>query len=244
MSPRTDLELQLPELFDTHPVPMCVYDPQTLRLLAVNPAAVARYGYTEAELLGMPLDALLAPEDVPRFHAVVIRSGESPQSHTGQWQHRTKDGSTFPVRLSIGATDLGGRRVFACILHDLSAFKRVEQQLHQSQKMEAIGQLAGGVAHDFNNLLTVIMGYGSLLQGMVPAWDPKRPMLDEIVATADRAAAVTHQLLAVSRAPAADPIVLDPNRVITDLTRLLQRAIGPELGLDTALDPTARCVRI
>src|SRR5207248_9437206 len=124
---------------------------------------------------------------------------------------------------SVGVMDLGGRRVFAGILHDLSALKRVEQQFHQAQKMEAVGQLAGGVAHDFNNLLTVILGYGSLLQGMVAPGDPKRAMLDEIVATAERAAGLTRQLLAISRKPRSDPVVLDPNRVLADLTRLVPR---------------------
>ena len=157
--------------------------------------------------------------------------------------HR-KDGTVVPVRLSVGEMDLGGRRVFAAILHDLSALKRVEEQFHQAQKMEAVGQLAGGVAHDFNNLLTVILGYGSLLQGMVSPADPKRPMLDEIVSTAERAAGLTRQLLAISRKPGSDPVVLDPNRVLADLTRLVHRLLGAGVALVTELDPGAGHVRI
>ncbi|MBY0514511.1 MAG: response regulator, partial [Gemmataceae bacterium] len=196
----------------------------------VNPATERTFGYPAADLIGRNVDVLLPEPLAPGKPREVVA--------------RRRDGSTLAARLTVGVMDLGGRRVYAGILHDLTAFKRVERQFHQAQKMEAIGQLAGGVAHDFNNLLTVIMGYGSLLQGMLPEWDPKRPMLDEIVATADRAAGLTRQLLAVSRAPAADPVVLDPNRVVGDLTRMLQRLMNPGVHLETVLDPAARYVRV
>jgi PAS domain S-box-containing protein len=213
-----------------------------------NPATGRMFGYTAAELVGRNVD-LLIPElhrsAAGEFLCRELAAGESGVvGAPREVAARRKDGTAVPVRLSVGVMDLGGRRVFAGILHDLTALKRVERQFHQAQKMEAVGQLAGGVAHDFNNLLTVILGYGSLLQGAVPRGDPKRAMVDEIVATAERAAGLTRQLLAVSRKPGADPVVLDPNRVLADLTRLVDRLLGPGVTLVTELDPGAGHVRI
>jgi PAS domain S-box-containing protein len=213
-----------------------------------NPAAERMFGYPAAELIGRNVSVLLPDPDRTGHDGSLAQFRAAGEARLiGKPREviaRRKDGATFPVRLSVGVMELDGRRVYAGILHDLTAFKRVEQQFHQAQKMEAIGQLAGGVAHDFNNLLTVIMGYGSMLQGMLPEVDPKRAMLDEIVSTADRAAGLTRQLLAVSRAPSADPVVLDPNKVITDLTRMLRRLIGSSVVLHTELLPSARHVRI
>ena len=214
----------------------------------VNPATERMFGYPAAELIGGSIAVLMGATDRAAHAGNLARyraTGEPhiighPREVIGQ----RKDGSTFPARLSVDVMELGRRKVFAGILHDLTAFKAIERQFHQSQKMEAVGQLAGGVAHDFNNLLTVIMGYSSLLQGMIPEGDPMRPMLDEIVGTADRAAALTRQLLAVSRSPGGEPAVLDPNRVVADLTRMLRRLIGSSVTLHTELQPAARHVRI
>jgi PAS domain S-box-containing protein len=214
----------------------------------VNPAAERMFGYPAPEMIGRNVAILMPDPDRSAHDGYLARyraTGEPRIIGTAREViGRRKDGTTFPVRLSVGLMDVNGRRVFAGILHDLTAFKRVERQFHQAQKMEAIGQLAGGVAHDFNNLLTVILGYGSLLQGIVQDWDPKRAMLDEIVTTADRAAGLTRQLLAVSRAPSAEPVVLDPNKVVSDLTRMLRRLIGSSITLHTELQAAARYVRI
>jgi PAS domain S-box-containing protein len=213
-----------------------------------NPATERMLGYSVEELLGRDISVIM-PEPHRSAHAgYLARYRETGEARLigspREVPARHKDGTVFPVRLAVGEMDLGGRRVFAGIVHDLSALKRVEQQFHQAQKMEAVGQLAGGVAHDFNNLLTVVLGYGSLMQGMLPPDDPKRAMADEIVSTAERAAGLTRQLLAVSRKPAADPVVLDANRVLSDLTRLVHRLLGPGVVLATDLDPGAGHVRI
>jgi len=122
-------------------------------------------------------------------------------------------------------------------LHDVTERRRLEDQLRQAAKMEAIGRLAGGIAHDFNNLLTVINGYGALVQDRLPVDDPSREMVGEIVAAGERAVALTQQLLAFSRKQVLAPEVLDLNTVVAQMERLLRRLIGADIDLAACLQP-------
>lgn len=116
------------------------------------------------------------------------------------------------------------------------ALRRSEEQLRQSQKMEAVGRLAGGVAHDFNNLLTVIGGYCAVLQRRISPDDPLQKIASEIGHASDRAAGLTHQLLALSRKQVLQPRILDLNEVVTGMGKMLQRLIGENIELRTAFD--------
>jgi PAS domain S-box-containing protein len=124
------------------------------------------------------------------------------------------------------------------IAMDISERKSLEEQFRQAQKMEAIGQLAGGVAHDFNNLLTAIRGYADLLLESVSHADHRRADLDEIVKAADRAASLTRQLLAFSRQQVLQPALLDVNVLVTDMSKMLRRLIGEDIELATTLVPS------
>jgi two-component system cell cycle sensor histidine kinase/response regulator CckA len=115
--------------------------------------------------------------------------------------------------------------------------RRLEERLRQSQRLEAIGRLAGGVAHDFNNLLTAITGYNDLLRQQLDRADPRRRYADEVAKASDRAAALTHQLLAFSRKQVLSAIVVDLNAVVADSVSLLRRLIGEDVELVTHLDP-------
>jgi two-component system, cell cycle sensor histidine kinase and response regulator CckA len=120
---------------------------------------------------------------------------------------------------------------------DISARKQLEQQLHHSQKMEAIGQLAGGVAHDFNNLLTVINGYAGFLLSDLPGDDPRCADVEQIVQAATTAASLTRQLLAFSRRQVLKPTVLDINAAIAEVEKMLRRLIGDDIVYTTVLEP-------
>lgn len=117
----------------------------------------------------------------------------------------------------------------------LEALRQSQEQLLQSQKLEAIGQLAGGVAHDFNNLLTVIGGYSDLLLRKLASDDPSRPRIQQIHEASDRAASLTRQLLAFSRKQVLQPKVLDLNSIVPDIQRMLRRMIGENIELRTTL---------
>ncbi len=130
-----------------------------------------------------------------------------------------------------GATEIVGS------WSDVTQRKQLEEQFRQAQKMEAIGRLAGGVAHDFNNLLTIINGYGTLVLTRLPADDPTREMIREVVAAGDRAAGLTRQLLAFSRKAFIEPRVLDLKVLVGDLQKMLRRIIGEDIQLTVASDP-------
>jgi signal transduction histidine kinase/ActR/RegA family two-component response regulator len=147
-----------------------------------------------------------------------------------QW--RRKDGKIITVRLSgRSILEQGSTVGFEMIVEDITERRLLEDQLRQSQKMEAVGQLAGGVAHDFNNLLTVIKGNTQLLLEKVEPGDPRRSGLEQIQKAADRAASLTSQLLAFSRKQVVAFRVLDLNGVLSNMVQLLHRLLGEHIEL-------------
>ena len=143
-------------LFEDNPLPMWVFDRETLRFLEANHAAVAHYGYSREEFLSMTLANIRPPEDVARLKDSVARA--SGLARSGQWRHRLKDGRLIDVEVASHTISYGGRQAVLSVLQDITQRKQLEEQLRQSAKMEAVGMLAGGIAHDFNNLLTIING--------------------------------------------------------------------------------------
>jgi PAS domain S-box-containing protein len=140
--------------------------------------------------------------------------------------------------------DHSGQIYAVCgISTDITEHKRVEEQLRQSQKLEAIGRLAGGVAHDFNNLLTVINGFSSLALQRVEADHPVREFLDEILAAGERAAGLTGQLLAYSRKQTVEPKVWDLNAIVSEIEPMMRRLMGEDVDLATILSPTAGAIK-
>jgi two-component system cell cycle sensor histidine kinase/response regulator CckA len=222
-------------LFDANPMPMWVYDSETLAFLAVNDAAVRHYGYSRAEFLAMRITDIRPPEDVDALLADIRGSGSgSPLPNV--WRHRIKDGSLIDVEITAGRLILDGRAAALVLSHDVSERKRLERRLVEAEKMEAIGRLAGGVAHDFNNLLTVISGYASIL--LQQADTVEREELQEIARAADQASALTRQLLAFSRRQVLHPAVLDLNHIVAGMESMLHRIIGDDVsvGIKLAVD--------
>jgi two-component system, cell cycle sensor histidine kinase and response regulator CckA len=229
-------------LFERNPHPMFVYDPDTLDYLAVNDAAVHQYGYSRDEFSRMTLQDLRPPEDVPAL-LEMLSSTRPVFERRGVWRHRKKDGSVIDVEITAHAMQFGDRDAFIVAALDVTDRRRLEEQLRQSQKMEAVGRLAGGVAHDFNNLLTVIQGYGSLLVGQLDPSDPAEAMAREVLKAAERAAELTGQLLAFGRKAITAPRLLDLNAVIADAERMLRRVIGEDVELAVDLGSDARPIR-
>ena len=225
------------------------------RVVEFNPAAERTFGYTSAQALGRELAQLIVPPSLRDQHrrglAQYLATGEGPViGRRLELTAMRADGTEFPVEVAIIAIPSDGPPMFTGFLRDISERKRAEEalrqseaQLRQSQKMDAVGQLAGGVAHDFNNLLTVITGRTELLLLRLPLDDPRRRDIELVRKTADRAATLTQQLLAFSRKQMLQVKVLDLNGVVANMALMLKPLIGETIDLLTLLDPTLGRVR-
>ena len=208
------------------------------RMLAANAAAARIWGYPDiGALLRVNSRELYAdPADRARLLAT-IEGSEVVENF--ELQGRRGDGTLIWVNLGVRAEkDPAGQVLhYEWSVADITERKRLESELRQAQKLEAIGQLAGGVAHDFNNLLTVITGRSHLALGQLPADHIIRRHIELIQTTAERAAALTRQLLAFSRKQVLEPKVLDVNAVVMGVAPMLRRLIGEDLELVTVPAP-------
>ena len=219
-------------LFQANPEAMWVYDCETLRFLAVNAAAVARYGYSEQEFLAMTVRDIRPASELPRFEETL--RGQDGGTFSG-YRHRRKDGALIDVDIEAQPLTFAGRSARLVLARDVTARRQLEEQLRQAQKMEAVGQLAGGIAHDFNNLLTAILGCTQLLLHATPPEDQRREDVEEIKNAGLRAAELTRQLLAFSRRQVLAPKVLDVNAIVANMDKMLRRLLGEDVALVTHL---------
>ncbi|HEY8148204.1 MAG TPA: PAS domain S-box protein [Vicinamibacteria bacterium] len=234
-------------LFENNPHPMWVHDVDTLAFLAVNDAAVSHYGYTRDEFLSMTALDIRLPEDVPAFKKEYderrATHGTASFISTVPYRHRKKDGTLIQVDIAANAIAFAGREARLVLATDVTEKALLQAQLVKAQKMEAVGQLAGGVAHDFNNLLGVITGYSELLMRELPAGSRERKRAEEVKRASDRAAALTRQLLAFSRRQVLQPKVLDLNEVVADVEKMMRRLISESIQIVTVATATLGKVR-
>lgn len=218
-----------------------------LRVAQWNPAAERMFGFTQAEMLGRsPFETIVpedAHEDMTRYFAAMLQGA---MDVNGDGPNLRKDGTRIRVEWhNTPLLDDHGRVTgILSLAQDVTARHDLEDQLRQSQKMEAVGRLAGGVAHDFNNLLTLIIGYSALLLGPPQEGVSLREAAQAIRDAGERAASLTRQLLGFSRQTLLQPRVLDLNTVVTAMDRLLQRLIGEDVQLTTRLAPSLRRVKV
>jgi PAS domain S-box-containing protein len=237
------------------------------RIVLVNAQAERLFGYPREELVGQLVD-ILVPQGVRDLHAghrirYLADPAPRPMGARLQLSARRRDGTEFPAEVSLSALQTEDGMLVSAAVRDVT--ERIEarterdrlsaqaeregaaSQLHQSQRLESLGQLAGGVAHDFNNLLGVILNYASFVAEELTAaaakpgggerWDATRRDVEQIRRAAERATELTHQLLAFGRREVVRPQVLNLNDVIVDVQDLLRRTLGEHVELETALNP-------
>ncbi|MGH2858474.1 MAG: ATP-binding protein [Solirubrobacteraceae bacterium] len=237
-------------LFESNPQPMWVFDSATLAFLEVNDAAVAHYGYTRDEFLTMRLSDIRAPGDRNRFDGSQPDAGEGaasgaiPPLSFGPRRHRRHDGKTLEVETVSHAVDFQGTSARLQMVTDVTDRRRLERQLAQTQRLESLGQLAGGVAHDFNNLLAAILNYAAFVGEEVALaqrgqrdrdWSAVRSDVEQVELAARRAAGLTHQLLAFARHEVIHPEAISLNEVVSETEQLLRRTLGEQVELSCAL---------
>ncbi|MGH3103162.1 MAG: PAS domain S-box protein, partial [Gaiellaceae bacterium] len=215
--------------------------------LYVSPAHERVLGYRQDELIGRAVLEHVHPDDVERAAVTIAASvgGEAQRSETVT-RFRHKDGHWIDMEgvTSVVRNEAGEPEMILTIARDVTERNRaaedkakLEEELRQAQKMEAVGRLAGGVAHDFNNLLTAITGYGDLALARLDEDSPARRNVEEMKRAGERAAALTRQLLAFSRKQVLQPKVLDLNDVVGGLEGMLARVLGEDVELATGLEP-------
>jgi two-component system cell cycle sensor histidine kinase/response regulator CckA len=210
-----------------------------------NRGAEQLFGYHASETMGTSIARLSPPGHADIWTDLLGRLKAGEHARLDETILVRHDGTQVDVSLAVSPIrDAGGDVVGASVVaRNVSDRKRLEAQLRQAQKMEAIGQLAGGVAHDFNNLLTAILGYANLLAEDLEATDRRRDDVEEIRKAAQRAAGLTNQLLAFSRKQMVQPKLVDLNALIIDTSRMMRRLIGEHIQLDTRLSPDLAVVR-
>jgi two-component system cell cycle sensor histidine kinase/response regulator CckA len=229
-----DQEAQV-RLIAEHTLDLIYLLDQKGQFIYANPSFKRSLGLDSDALLGKKAFSLFHPDDRTVARMAFQEALETQSDRTVQFRYKDKEGAWRLFESVINwALDEKGEPVKSVVVaRNIEERKRLEDQVRQAQKMEAVGRLAGGVAHDFNNLLTAINGYSDLLLRSLDRMDPRRSDVEEIKETAGRAATLTQQLLAFSRRQITQPTVLDMNQVVSNLEKMLRRLIGEDIRLNT-----------
>ncbi len=228
---------QLRAIIDNAPsLAMQILDEQG-RVLSWNRASERIYGYSESEMLGKTLEgSLFTPEQHREFMEMLQQVAQTHEpAPIREWRVRTADGKQRYILSSLFPISFDHHTHFVCADIDITERKLLEQRLFHAEKMESIGQLAGGVAHDFNNLLTAILGFAELAQTRLPQDHPAQADLQRIIEASERAANLVRQLLGFARKQLTQPQPTDLNRVVRDLAPLLERTLGETVRLEIHL---------
>ncbi|MBN2530910.1 MAG: response regulator [Deltaproteobacteria bacterium] len=223
-------------IFQKHLAVKLIIDPDNGDIVEANEAAEKFYGWTGDQLRQMRIQDIniLSSDEVNE----AMKKASTMERTRFEFRHRLSDGSIKDVEVFSSRIDIKEKSLLHSIIHDITEHKRSEEereslraQFIQAQKMESVGQLAGGVAHDFNNMLSVILGQTELALSRISPKDPLHAVLGEILNAANRSADITRQLLAFARKQTIAPKVLDMNAIVADMLKIIKRLIGEDIVL-------------
>jgi len=230
-------------LFENSPGGIIVAESETRQFLFANSAICRLLGYSKEELKQMNISDIYPKGCLDKVFFELETQKQEEHKLALDLPCSRKDGTIIYADIATSKTNIQNRECYIGFFTDVTQRKEAEEekekinsQLLQSQKMEAVGRLAGGIAHDFNNLLTAIIGYGYLLYDEMPKEDPRSKMLEEILNAAKRAAGLTSQLLAFSRKTPIKLEVLDLNSIVTGIEGMLDRLIGEDIVFSSNLE--------
>lgn len=209
------------------------------RVVDVNQRVTEMYGFARDEVLNMEISLLssgISPYTLAHAKELLEKAA-AEGSQVFEWQARHKDGHVFWVEVSLRKALIGAQEYLLATVRDTTGRRQLEEQLRQSQKMEAVGVLAGGVAHDFNNILQAIMSSANLIRLKYSSNEGLQHMVDDILILSERAADLTRGLLAFSRKQIIDPRTQDLNELIRTATNLYARVLGEDIELRLDLSP-------
>jgi PAS domain S-box-containing protein len=230
-------------LFEGSPLPTLFVEPITGKFLGANDAAANAFGYSRQELTGLAIADLYAPRDAEDEAEVAAARARKSNVRFGPITLRRKNGTLMRVLVTTYEVLYGGRAARISMVEDVTQREKLERQLNQSQRLESLGQLAGGVAHDFNNLLGVIVNFALFAKEKVLASGNGSPSpalllavkdMDRVVRAGESAARLTHQLLAFARREVIRPQSIDVNSVIAELEPLVSRTLGEHIEFITS----------
>jgi PAS domain S-box-containing protein len=222
-------ESKFRNLFHNHSACKLLIEPDSGNIVEANRAAEKFYGWSREQLLQMRIQDIntLSPEQVREEMA----KAQKQQRIHFEFRHRTADGSIKDVEAFSSRLDVDGKTLLHSIIHDITERRLLEEQLLHAQKMEIVGQLAGGVAHDYNNMLSVILGYTELALHSTNRLDPRYEYLSQVHNAGKRSVEITGQLLAFARRQTIAPVVLDLNEVVEGMLKMLRHLIGENINL-------------
>jgi two-component system cell cycle sensor histidine kinase/response regulator CckA len=208
-------------------------------IVYVNPAFERISGYSREEVLGINPRVLNSGRQDGKFYASIWQLLKSGESWSGRFINRRKNGHLFSEEATISpVVNRSGAIInYVAVKRDVTLEDELQEQLNQSQKMDAIGRLAGGVAHDFNNMLMVIVSYAELIENRLSEDDPLRSHIAQITSAAQRSATLTRQLLAFGRKQVLTPQILDLNAIVLETSSMVRRLISENIVLRCDLSP-------
>ena len=241
-SERESAQRRYARLFEGSPLPMIVIDPKTRKLVEANDAAVKLFGYSREEFRSLRETELYLPghaREQPEVSNLTAQLSEGYAKY-GPISFRKKGGSAVRAIVTSYEVEFGGNPAWVATIEDVTEKEKLEERFRQSERLESLGQLAGGVAHDFNNLLAVILNVTATLKSQIQGEsrsDDTLRDLERIEKASQSASRLTKQLLSFARREVAQKSVLDVSERVQGLAELLRRTLGSHVVLQTSLEP-------